>query len=159
MFSGASEIDAIRDAHDPLASKIRPHITLVFPFESALSPGALAAHVRNAVASTECFHVSLGLPQIRAGGFIWLPALQGRNEIMALHDALYRGPLGLHLDTARPYEPHLTVARVEGSGFEKAYDAALALRGPFEAHVDHLIVEAIMPDENSNLESTIDLKN
>ena len=35
--SNTDLIQDIRDRYDPLASKIAPHITLVFPFESEIS--------------------------------------------------------------------------------------------------------------------------
>lgn len=33
-FENIKIIDEIRDKYDPLANHVRPHITLVFPFES-----------------------------------------------------------------------------------------------------------------------------
>ena len=157
QFSGASEIDSIRRVHDPLAAKIRPHVTLVFPFESSLSEEALVAHAKDAVASVGCFWIALGRPQTREG-YVWLPVMQGRDAVVALHDALYRGPLGIHLDSTRPYEPHVTIARVHESNLDSAHRSASALRGPFEAYLDRFFIELIMPDESSSAERVIELK-
>ena len=157
-FSGAVEINAFRTAYDPLAAKIPPHITLVFPFESPLSLEELTAHAREVVSSIECFRLSLGEPQMR-GDFIWLPVDSGRSQIVELHELLYRGPLADYLDSSRPFEPHLTIGRALVSDPEQCLKAALALRGPFEAVANRLVIETIMTDERSNVESVIDFRN
>ena len=36
-FEGMEIIDEIREKHDPLAHLVRPHITIVFPFENQMS--------------------------------------------------------------------------------------------------------------------------
>ena len=36
-FENMDIIDRIRDKYDPLARLVRPHITLVFPFENEMS--------------------------------------------------------------------------------------------------------------------------
>lgn len=156
-FSNAAEIDAVRSIHDPLAAKIRPHITLVFPFESDLSAEELAGDARASVAGIECFRARLGRPQIKEG-VIWLPVTEGRREVIALHDALYRGSLHRYWDRSRPYEPHVTIARDPANAFEGAHESVAALRGPFEGDAVSIVVEAIMPDQSSSVESEIYLR-
>jgi 2'-5' RNA ligase len=155
VFSGAAQIDALRSAFDPLATKIPPHVTLVFPFDSYLSAEEVAVHAEKAVSSVESFSIRLGEAQARED-FIWLPVVHGRGQIIALHDALYSGLLSDYLDCARTFEPHVTVARLQSSDFRRAHRAALALRGPFETIVDRLVIEAITSDEASHAESVID---
>ena len=36
-FENMHVIDSVRDRFDPLAKLVRPHITIVFPFESDMS--------------------------------------------------------------------------------------------------------------------------
>jgi predicted ABC-type ATPase len=69
-FSNAAEIDAVRSVHDPLAARIRPHVTLVFPFESGLSTEELVTEARVAVATMSGFRISLGRAQIKEDGVI-----------------------------------------------------------------------------------------
>ena len=157
-FSQISEIEAFRRAHDPLASKIPAHVTLVFPFQSSLSREELAAHASQAAASTGCFKITLGRPQVRKE-YVWLPIIQGRDAVIALHDELYRGPLSAHRDPLRPYEPHMTVARALEGDLENVHRLASALRGPFEAQVDRLFIELIRPDESSKTEQAIEFRN
>jgi len=42
-----SEIEDIRQKHDPLFGLIPPHITIVFPFESSISNDELKLHIIN----------------------------------------------------------------------------------------------------------------
>ena len=151
-FSNLYEIDAFRRAFDPLASKIRPHITLVFPFEPVVNPHEFALHVAAVAASIGCFRVNLGSAEIN-NEYIWLPVVEGRDEIVALHDSLYSGPLSIHLDTTQGYEPHLTVGRVREEDFKRAWKSASDLRGPFDATIDHFVIELIGVDETSSVES------
>lgn len=37
QFKNINIIDEIREKYDPLSNNVRPHITLVFPFESNIS--------------------------------------------------------------------------------------------------------------------------
>ena len=41
QFNNIEIIDGIRDRYDPLAKLVRPHITLVFPFESEMLQGCM----------------------------------------------------------------------------------------------------------------------
>lgn len=43
-FENMSVINGIRDKYDPLAKYVRPHITLVFPFQSDISSIELKKH-------------------------------------------------------------------------------------------------------------------
>lgn len=154
-FSNSEQIDAVRSAYDPLATKIPPHITLVFPFDSPLSTGQLAKHAVRAVESSGSFLISLGKPQVKHD-LIWLPVEQGGLQIVALHSLLYRGPLACHLDSSRLYEPHVTVARPPQND-SRVRSAVMSLQGPFEAVVDELVIERIMPDDRSSIETVVKL--
>ena len=67
-------------AYDPLAGRLPPHVTLIFPFASSLAPSAVEADVREAVA---------GAP----GRYVFLPLRPGNDAVIALHDRLYAGAL------------------------------------------------------------------
>ena len=47
-----ADVECFRALHDPLAGTLPAHVTLVFPFASALGAVQVAAHVRRAVART-----------------------------------------------------------------------------------------------------------
>jgi hypothetical protein len=47
-FPNIASIESIRRKFDPLAGLVRPHITLVFPFESDIGTDPLRRHVAEA---------------------------------------------------------------------------------------------------------------
>lgn len=154
-FTSSSALQRVRMAHDPLAGKIPPHITLVFPFQSDLTPVALAQHAGEVTSSAEAFPVALGRPQMRRNGLIWLPVTEGRAEVVSLNQQLYREPLSAFQSLGLPYEPHVTIARGAGSAAEAAFEMANRMTETFTARVDRLVIEEIMPDDSSRIESTI----
>ena len=44
------------------------------------------------------------------GGHVFAIPRIGHEELVAIHDSLYRGRLTRHLDSTRPFVPHVTVA-------------------------------------------------
>jgi len=107
-------IESIRTRHDPQASFIRAHFTLVFPVE--VSPESVMSHV--AVAASAASRIRFVLRSARAvrdvsegsGGHVFLLPREGASEIATLHRALYGGALRPHLQSDRPFAPHVTVA-------------------------------------------------
>jgi len=80
-----------------------------------LEAAALAAHV-TASLTTAAFvcvfrHTRVELDALTGAHCVFLVADEGANEIVALHDALYTGPLASELRTDVPYIPHVTIAR------------------------------------------------
>ena len=56
-FAHTEQIDNIRNRYDPLAELVRPHITLVFPFESFMSDEELAEILETRLQSIKPFIV------------------------------------------------------------------------------------------------------
>ena len=106
-----ADIEGFRALHDPLAQALPAHVTLVFPFASALGAMQVAAHVRRSVARWPALPVRLqGLGHFHAD-WLYLKVTRGAEAVTALHDRLYRGSLAPFLRRDLPYEPHLTIAR------------------------------------------------
>ena len=105
-------VEAVRRRFDPLASVVPPHLTLVFPFESELSPEDVAAHMAAALAGVAAFEVTLDGLTGAEESYLFHTVKRGNDELIELHDRLYSGPLAAHLDATRPYLPHVTVGRV-----------------------------------------------
>jgi 2'-5' RNA ligase len=108
-----SWIESIRAQHDPQASRIEAHFTLVFPVD--VSPGPVAAHTSLVVKLAR--PISFAVRHARAvgnavggGGQVFLVADEGYDEIVKLHDRLYEGLLRPYLRKDVPFVPHLTVA-------------------------------------------------
>jgi len=106
-------IESIRARHDPQASRISAHFTLVFPVE--VSPIDVLRNVSVVAKSTQ--PIQFVIRDARAvrdalggGSHVFLVPDKGRVEITKLHDRLYEGVLRAHLRTDFPFMPHITVA-------------------------------------------------
>jgi 2'-5' RNA ligase len=110
----SDELQNIREAFDPLAGMVPPHITVVFPFESDIETEQLVAAIDETVEELEFTYVELSLEAaVFAKDFCMFPIRQGRDAITDLHDRLYSDLLEPFLSDEYEYIPHLTVGRVE----------------------------------------------
>ena len=110
-FEAMDRVEALRKRHDPAWHLVPAHLTLVFPFATALTALQIETHVRRVVATWPAVPVTFRRPRLHANEFIFLMASRGAASITALHDALYTRSLRTHLRSDIPYEPHITVAR------------------------------------------------
>jgi 2'-5' RNA ligase len=105
-------IESFRARHDPQASRIRAHFTLVFPVELAAEPVIehFSAILRSARAIPLVLRRAEPVADLIAGGsHVFLVPEEGRDEIVALHDQLYGGPLRPLLRLDIPFLPHITM--------------------------------------------------
>jgi 2'-5' RNA ligase len=163
-FSNISIIDGIRDKYDPLASHVRPHITLVFPFHSDIASNELKLHLENVLSEVKPFDISLqGITPVQSfGNYLFLEIHNGRDEIIEINKRLYSGLL----ESIYPqwlsiggYNPHMTVGKIEN---EDEYMAAIGdvrdINNVFNAVVKKISVEIIDANEDSLIEMEIPLK-
>lgn len=107
-------IQAVRARHDAERhALIEPHITLVFG-TTALSPSALAAHVKSRLRRLPPIALNFRAAQavkdpLSDNTQVYLVPDEGRDALTALHDRLYRGPLAPALRRDIPYVPHITI--------------------------------------------------
>ena len=153
-LSGLGAIQRYRERFDPLAEKIPPHITLVFPFQiDAPSVPQVAIHVQNVVKDCSPFDISLGSPSIQADGFVFLFVEEGAEQIRQLHELLYTGPLTRFHQSHIPYVPHLTIGRVANpTKSAGAQEQLKELETPFCGTVREVVVERIAEGERSLVE-------
>jgi 2'-5' RNA ligase len=130
------DVIALRDRLDPLAGRIPPHLTLVFPFDDPISDEALASHVRDVVGDLEGFPVVLREITAHEGEYLFLNVKQGNDAVIRLHDALYSGPLAAHRVRLHTFVPHVTVGRVSPAQLPAALAATAALTAAIRARVD-----------------------
>lgn len=159
-FHNIEAIQAVRERFDPLANYIAPHITLVFPFESALSTEELRAHLQAALAGVKMFNVRLnGVTGDIRDGYLFLNVKQGNDEIVALHDRLYSGALQPYLYRKVTYCPHVTVGRIEQQdAFDLALEELSDFQECFETQIDRIYVENIDSRERSTIELAFKLE-
>ncbi len=110
-FEGLAQLEAFRARHDPMAALIPAHVSLVFPFPTALTRLQVEAHVKRVVADWPPIPVSFRAVRMHANEFVFLMASRGADAIVALHDRLYSRSLLPYLRRDLAYEPHITIAR------------------------------------------------
>lgn len=129
-FRGIERIEAFRARHDPMAALVPAHLSLVFPFPTALSRLQVETHVQRVVSRWPPIAVSFRVLRLHANEFVFLMAARGAAAVTALHDRLYTRSLQPHLRRDLPYEPHITVARnPDFAALEAAYEEARAAFG------------------------------
>ena len=94
---------------------IRPHITLVFPFESTISTEQLTQHMSRAAQALRPFTLHPRGITGYAKEYLFLNVKYGNDQLIVLHDYLYTGLLAPYLTFQETYLPHLTVGRLSGA--------------------------------------------
>jgi 2'-5' RNA ligase len=125
----------IRNACDPLADLLPPHVWLVFPFAAHLNATQLTAHIRRRTARWPQVPVVFSGIRNLKDEFVLLNARTGASSITALHDKLYGGILAQFLRDDIEYAPHVTLARSrDPRRFQGAMESAQStLHGEYRA--------------------------
>jgi 2'-5' RNA ligase len=110
-FEGIERVEALRRGHDPMAALVPAHLTLVFPFPTALKRLQVETHVKRVVSRWPALPVSFRAVRMHANEFVFLMAARGAESVVALHDALYTRSIRPALRRDLAYEPHITIAR------------------------------------------------
>jgi 2'-5' RNA ligase len=150
LFLPEPEPDAVmvlRRRFDPLFGSLGAHVTLVFPFQSDLSPEALREHVEQVVRGVS--PITVRLADVTGGAdvsgnnahYLFLNVKRGNDALIELHDRLYNGPLKGYLSREFTYMPHVTVGRfTERAAFGAALEIASTISIDFEATLDSVAV-------------------
>ncbi len=163
-FENMFIIDEIREKYDPLAQLVKPHVTLVFTFESDLSPEELKTHLTTKLSDIECFELSMDkIVKVDndLGKFLFLLLDKGRDQVKKISSKLYTGileaykPMWLNEDT---YLPHMTLGHFSTRDeLDLAYDDAMNRDAVFKTLVKKISVEIIDENENSIVDIEVDL--
>jgi 2'-5' RNA ligase len=162
-FENIDIIDKIRDKYDPLCNYVRPHITLVFPFESDISSSDLASHIKTALVNCKPFNLTMqgfAASVEPWSNYLFLNVTHGLENLFQLSKKLYTGILEKFKSDiyAKSYCPHLTVGNLNK---QEDYEAILKdlekEKSKFVACVNCVSVEIIGGDETSESEMTIRL--
>jgi 2'-5' RNA ligase len=109
-------IETLRTRFDPLASVLGGHVTLVFPFVPVVTAAVIRTHVERVAHSVRPIELTFGGVSVVDDEYLFLDVGLGAELIIALHDALYTGPLATHLSSEHPFRPHLTLGRLRDPG-------------------------------------------
>lgn len=138
--------EAVRTRHDPLAPVLRPHLTLVFPFTSSLTTPELRVFLTSILAGLRPLPVLLDGVTAH-GEHLFLNVKRGNDDLIALHDALYTGPLAAFLDPEYTYVPHVTLGVVpERTVRLQALQEARQIAQPLQVVVRQLTLCRKLPD-------------
>lgn len=150
-FDGIERIEAFRRRHDPAASLIPAHLSLVFPFGTSHTRLQVETHVRRVVSRWPPIPVVFRHLRMHANEFVFLSAARGAAAICALHDRLYTRSFLPHLRRDLPYEPHITLARhAELARLEEAYaEAQEEFGGDFAAVIREVALLSV--DRNGRI--------
>ena len=155
-FENVYPIEQLRKQFDPLALTIKPHITVVFPFESDLQIEQLHAHVWQAIQGIGPFKAGLCGITGADEEYLFLNVKKGNDEIIELHDRLYSGLLAEHLCITHTYIPHLTVGRLKDKeDFSAAFETTKTMNLLFQTIIEEVAVYRIA-NENS-IEAVLNL--
>lgn len=151
-FENVDIIDKIRKQFDPLADLVRPHITLVFPFESSMSNAELAQVLEVRLQGIKPFRLELGgisKQEDVFGNYLFLNVLQGVEEIRYMHQVLYENEFQ-EFDKGLQYVPHMTVGKLPTvEQLDKAGAQVKSMEDTFRTVVRKISVEMIGENEES----------
>lgn len=151
-FVNMEIIDKIRKQFDPLADLVRPHITLVFPFESPMSNEELAQVLEERLQDIKPFRLELGgisKQEDVFGNYLFLNVLQGAEEICYMHQMLYENEFG-EFDKGLQYVPHMTVGKLAtAEELDRAYKEVKFMESIFHTEIRKISVEMIGENEES----------
>lgn len=159
-FNNMEVIDKIRAQYDPLAKLVRPHITIVFPFDSHRSDEELKAVLKNRLQSVKSFKLEMkgvGKHKDRFGNYLFLEVIRGKKELCDIHDILYQNEFSDY-DLGLTYVPHITIGKMsERRELDEAYNKVKNLSETFCTIINKVSVEMIGDNEESIIVTEIAL--
>ena len=159
QFVNINIIDEIRGKYDPLSNNVRPHITLVFPFESTISKVDLQNSLINSLQGVKPFNLMLEeIIKIdnNLGLYLFLEVKEGTEKIKELHNKLYDGMLKSYKPkwlNEGEFMPHMTIGNFDDkTDLNSAYDEVCSIKDRFSILVEKISVEIIDENEDSIIE-------
>ena len=129
-------IAAIREAHDPTAFLVAPHVTLLFPTAHTIGETRLIAHIENALRDAGPFEIKFGGFSKSQDHWLFLDLKQGAEQIRSLYRAIYSGILAE--ERYEGFCPHL------GLGLFLKPGALYDYRNPRDSDFDRERYEAVL---------------
>lgn len=157
-------IEHIRRKYDPIVDKVKPHITLVFPFESHISKEDLKVYLETLIKGKSCFNVTLEKPIMLdsvSGLYLCLSVGEGNEKIKELHHKMYQGLLKQYKPkwlNDEDYIPHMTIGKfTDREALNVAYEEVSQVEKNFKGIAEKIAVEIIEENGNGIIELEIDL--
>lgn len=151
-FRNMNVIDSIRIKYDPLAKLVRPHITLVFPFDSDMSNDELSGVLDERLKDIPQFNLILqGFSKQSGpdGNWLCLDVIAGTEKLRSIHDVLYANEFKPFYH-GFVYVPHMTVGRFDTEEeLDKAFEIVKKKTDSFACKVNMISAEMIGEHEES----------
>lgn len=142
----SSKLDQFRKKHDPLESWIKPHVTLVFPFDFKGDRVELEKHIEKVLADWHPFEISLKGIEKAWDNFIFLTVSNGKDKFIKLHNELYSEILGEFLRKDLEYAPHLTIGLGNPKNVDQLVNEANKLGLEYSTKVNAVTLSSIDVD-------------
>ena len=158
QFKNIEIINEIRNRYDPLANLVRPHITLVFPFESEMTNDEVEEKLTSSLKDISPFELVLRGFSKTDDNYLFLDIEKGKDIIEAIHDELYSNHFKDYY-FGLPYIPHMTVGKLNSAQeLNNAYEYVKNIDDSFQTTVKKISVEMIGEHEESIIvfERTLD---
>src|SRR5699024_3388146 len=107
-FKNINKIQELRNKYDPLANLIAPHITIAFPFSDNISNEELIKKLTNLLKNFRPFTIVFKGISLSEDNYIFLNCMNGYQEIIDLHNEIYKQILSSNLKKYIKYINHLT---------------------------------------------------
>lgn len=149
QFKNIEIINEIRNRYDPLAKLVRPHITLVFPFENEMSNEELEEKLVSSLKDVKPFELVLHGFSKTDDNYLFLNIEKGKDIIEGIHDELYANHFKDY-DLGLPYIPHMTVGKLNNDQeLSNAYEYVKNIDVSFQTIVNKISVEMIGEHDES----------
>lgn len=146
------EIQKIRQQFDPLVENIKPHISLVFPFNSELTDKELSQKISQKLQDIKSFPVTFNKLGSDDNGYVWLEASHGQDRLTKLHDLLYQiEELKPLLRTDLSYIPHITLGHVAIDQTDQLLGSLSVEKLTFSTYIDQIAIETILDNDDSKV--------
>ena len=151
-FENMKIIDNIREKYDPLTQLVRPHITIVFPFENEMSNEAIEDILAKRLQDVKPFEIVLNgisMKEDRFGNYLFLDVKKGADDICSIHEILYKNEFK-QFDLEFEYRPHMTIGKLQSvNELNIAYNDLKNMDETFTTMVNKISVEMIGKNEES----------
>ncbi|NIA71400.1 2'-5' RNA ligase family protein [Pelagibius litoralis] len=151
-------LDQFRAQNEPERAKlVAPHLTLMFGVKG-VEPQEIVTLCRDVVEAMPQFQVTLDrfemdYDSIEKTHKIYLLCGKGREQVIALHEALYQAKYRSQLRLGIPYQPHMTVATNKDQSALKATKLSSLGELPIAGTIEKIDVVAVRSGKLRSLET------
>lgn len=152
-------VHEIRRRHDPIAAAVPGHVTLVYPFDAELDPAEVARHVAAVVAGAGPIALALAGVSGAENQYLRYDIKRGNDELIALHDRLYTGPLARYLNVSESYLPHVTIGRIfDPAAWRRTLDGLIGTAPRATAQIRRVLSYRRFRDGTRTIDYEVDLE-